>query len=830
MFSKPHRVNTYCAVLPPSLVSPFGVGLSRVYAAPSTPDELLAADRIDKAGEFRILVTIALRVMSPAMVSVFLVQFVTIRTNYLLPVLMLANDNLQAITVGIVGWQPQCAIGPSAVPFNLVITSAAVSAVPLVGLFLSPALPAHRPHRPKPEVTGAAGPSATDRSAFVPARYHLRFQIHPTSGAAADAAELARFCAGASVSEVVLLLHAEEFYAGHPDGPERELWFETTRTAMKVLREAGLEVSLNPWVTTGHADRGRVNRLGFTPMVGPDGTVAHAQASFTCPRWRSWITDYYGQFAELEPRVLWLEDDFRYHNHAPLEWGGGFEQPMLDRVAELAGEPVTRESLVAAVTAPGPPHPWRAMLQQVWREAQLEVARMVTAEVAARSGGRSRLGLMSSRIGVASIEGRDWVALFEALAIDCQTLHRPHFAEYTDAPGRELAFSVWMLDQQRALRPDWVASEPEIENWPHTAWSKSDTQTWSELVTAQLAASDALFLNVLPTQAGRAERFPQVAKMLARSRPALDWVAERWSRGGATEGVGLPFRPDTAARARTSRAGHLDDLAADQRPAADFLLHYGVPVTVAGARSAPLRALFGPAAWGFDDYELRTMLAGGLLLDGTAADVLTERGYGEHLGVKVGGLVGRENHDSQSTWPEPYALERVTSDGAVLSVNTQPALARLTAAPGAVVWSEILTARQEPWGVGRCGYANALGGRVAVLAATAPDSLPCDEDGRLLLHSMIRFLEGDAPTLPLVSGGPHLIPQLTVVDGVRRLAIANGSADPAGVDVDLPASVRLAATLLAPLAEPRRIAARADGGRVTVQDDLPHRGWLVLEY
>ncbi|MEV4252335.1 hypothetical protein AB0J52_04090 [Spirillospora sp. NPDC049652] len=664
------------------------------------------------------------------------------------------------------------------------------------------------------------------------ARYHLRFQIHPTSGAAADAAELAKFCAAAGVTEVVLLLHAEEFYAGHPDDPERELWFETARTAAGVLREAGLEVSLNPWVTTGHADRGRVDRLGFTPMAGPDGTVARAQPSFACPRWRAWITGYYGRFAELGLRVLWLEDDFRYHNHAPLEWGGGFEQPMLDRVAELAGEPITRGDLVAAITRPGPPHPWRALLQRVWREAQLEVARMVTAEVEARSGGRSRLGLMSSRLGVASVEGRDWTALFETLAIDGETLHRPHFTAYTDVPGRELAFSVWMLDQQRALRPKWTASEPEIENWPHTSWSKSDTQTWSEMVTAQLAGSDALFLNVLPMQAGRAEKFPRVGRMLARSRPALDWVAERWPRDGMTEGVGLPFRPDAAARVHTSRAGHLDDLAADQGPAADFLLRYGVPVTAAGAWTVPVRALFGPAAWSFDDHEVRTMLRGGLLLDGTAAAVLTERGYGEHLGVHVSGLVGRDDHDAAHAShpvPGPYALERVTADGALLSVNTQPALARLTAASGAVVWSEILTARREPWGAGRCGYANALGGRVAVLAATAPDTLPYDDDGQRLLHSMIRFLEG-APTLPLVTGGPHLIPHLTVVDGVRRLAIANGSADHARVHVDLPDQVMSAATLLAPLAEPQRVQARTDDGRITVDHDLPHRGWLTFEY
>ncbi|MER7753830.1 carbohydrate ABC transporter permease [Kitasatospora sp. NPDC097643] len=137
MFSGVHLVNTPWAVLLPSMVSPFGVYLARIYAGASVPDELIEAGRLDGAGELRIFATIALRVMSPALVTIFLFQFVAIWTNYLLPVLMLADDHLQPVTVGVVGWQAQRAIGPSAVPTNIVITAAAVSAVPLVVMFLS---------------------------------------------------------------------------------------------------------------------------------------------------------------------------------------------------------------------------------------------------------------------------------------------------------------------------------------------------------------------------------------------------------------------------------------------------------------------------------------------------------------------------------------------------------------------------------------------------------------------------------------------------------------------------------------------------------------------
>ena len=673
----------------------------------------------------------------------------------------------------------------------------------------------------------------------MPARYHLRFQIHPSADTVADASALARFCASASVDEVVLLLNAEELYGGHSHGADEDAWFETAAQARAVLLDAGIEVSLNPWVTVGHADRGRRDALGFAPMVSPTGETAAAQASFACPRWRRWVAGHYGRFAELGFRVLWIEDDFRYQNHAPLHWGGGFEPLMLERLAELIGELPTREQLVAAVTAPGPPHPWRAQLQQVWRTAQLEVARLLADTVAERSGGRSQLGLMSSWLDTTSIEGRDWPALFEALAVDGRVSHRPHFAPYTDAPGRELSFSVWTLELQRALRPASVGCEPEIENWPHTSWSKADTQTWSELVAAQLAGSDALLLNVHPMHAKRADRYPRVGELLLRSRPALDWIAERQPRDLVSEGVYVPFEQDAAAHVH-ARSPDLEALAAGPGPAADYLLRLGVPIT---ARPAPVAVLFGQLARAVPEPELRRLLAGGLLLDGTAASVLVERGLGELVGLAEAPLVGRE----EPTADGPYAAEEVLESddpgalGMLLSVNVQPALARLEPVAGARRWTRVVTARGDHWGAGRFGFVNALGGRVAVLAATDAEQLPGSDDGRRLLHAMVRFLEGAEPRLPLVSGGPHLIPQLSLVDGVRRLAVANGSADPARVRVDLPlAPARPRATLLAPLAGPRPVPvacgqvacgpAGAAGQRLAVERELPHRGWLVLDW
>ncbi len=122
--------NTYWAVLLPSFVSPFGVYLSRIYAAAAVPDELLEAARIDGANEFRTF-TIALHLMIPALVTIFLFQFVAIWNNYFLPLVMLSDEKLFPITVGLQTWNVTTA-GATKFLYGLIITGALISSIPLL--------------------------------------------------------------------------------------------------------------------------------------------------------------------------------------------------------------------------------------------------------------------------------------------------------------------------------------------------------------------------------------------------------------------------------------------------------------------------------------------------------------------------------------------------------------------------------------------------------------------------------------------------------------------------------------------------------------------------
>lgn len=107
LFSEMGLSNTYWSVLLPSLVSPFGLFLCRVYASSTVDSALLEAARLDGASELRIFHTVGLRILSPALVTVFLFQLVGIWNNYFLPLVMLSDSDLYPITLGLNTWLGQ---------------------------------------------------------------------------------------------------------------------------------------------------------------------------------------------------------------------------------------------------------------------------------------------------------------------------------------------------------------------------------------------------------------------------------------------------------------------------------------------------------------------------------------------------------------------------------------------------------------------------------------------------------------------------------------------------------------------------------------------------
>nr|WP_216848478.1 MULTISPECIES: carbohydrate ABC transporter permease [unclassified Rathayibacter] len=126
--------NTFWGVLLPQIISPYGIYLARIYAAAAVPTDVIEAARTEGAGEMRIFARIATPMLLPGLVTIFLFQFVAIWNNFMLPYIMLGDDSLFPITVGLNGLLNQGASAPAL--YTLVITGALLSVIPLILIFL----------------------------------------------------------------------------------------------------------------------------------------------------------------------------------------------------------------------------------------------------------------------------------------------------------------------------------------------------------------------------------------------------------------------------------------------------------------------------------------------------------------------------------------------------------------------------------------------------------------------------------------------------------------------------------------------------------------------
>jgi multiple sugar transport system permease protein len=130
--------NNPMGVILPSMISPIGLYLMRVYIEQGVDDELIDAARMDGAGELRIFRDIVFRLVAPGFVTVLLLSFVTTWNNYFLPLIVLRSQEYFPLTVGLAVWNQLAAGagGGGQLLFSLVITGALIGILPVIVVFL----------------------------------------------------------------------------------------------------------------------------------------------------------------------------------------------------------------------------------------------------------------------------------------------------------------------------------------------------------------------------------------------------------------------------------------------------------------------------------------------------------------------------------------------------------------------------------------------------------------------------------------------------------------------------------------------------------------------
>ncbi len=551
-------------------------------------------------------------------------------------------------------------------------------------------------------------------------RYILRYKIDPGFHSEERIEELAGLCRAGRIEEVMLFFPAEELSAGHLTPGELESYGSLACRVRDRLAEEGVALSLNPWTTTYHVSRGRGLREGrdFRLLVGETGAVSPITACPLCPEWQAYLCGIFAWMArEVGPVAIWVEDDWRLHNHESDQgWGGCFCEEHLRLFSARAGEPVDRVKLLDAILAPGKPHPWRREWLALSRETLLEPARKLR-EAVHRANPAVRLGLMTSNPDVHSAEGRDWPALQEALGSAPAFLVRPHVEPYTETPAISTPPAVTRLTL--ANLEGAIEVYPELENSPRCGpYSKSAAYSLWECFCAAVYGSHGMTINHFDMMGNGVALDPRFGPALGKAKDRLNALAALGIDGREAEGVQVLFHPDIAAARHATDLASLHGLVESSQVWARTLsilgIAHGYTRTV---RPGQVHAVSGQTLRAYPDAELETLLSGPLLLDALSVEILLERGFGVDIGVAAG--MWRPLREAAFAYEEIAAGDPGSCGPERPRMTAQRCAARLLAmdtAEGAETLTRIYSPDHRELFPGCVLFENPRGGRIATLA------------------------------------------------------------------------------------------------------------------
>jgi hypothetical protein len=612
----------------------------------------------------------------------------------------------------------------------------------------------------------------------MPSFYTLRMQFGPHQETTEISGQLERLAKEACIDEFMFFFFGEEQNDGHERLPQVQNWIEQSRPYRDALKRAGISVSLNPWHSMLHCDRGRSLKPGqdWQRMVDPYGQETSAVVCFLDSAWQEYFFETLRMYAHEGFRVVWIDDDIRYHNHAPLEWGGCFCPLHIAEFNRRSEINAGRSEIVQACLQPGEPHPWRSIWLDMWQETILEFLGKCQSIL---EGGGTKMGLMSSSMEAHAAEGRRWGDWWQVFGGGKPPVHRPHFWTYSDATGQMLIHGIAALDQNRSIQPVTLESGPEIENFPYGRWNKSFRQTFAQMAVAHILGSTNLNISLYDFMGNLPDDEPERAVFLRSARPNLDWLADQFPMTMKSVGIGVPWSEEIGRTIHTEWGKSWFELQASGRSWAYWLGAAGLAFSARAQEG--VNALAGQAAWSIDGDTLQRSLSKGLLLDGSAALILVERGFGKWIGIKDCRQITQKDalYSIEECRDPRFSLR----PGGQISVNDRPHTQQLLQANldnGAEVISELLDPRQRRIGHGAFTFTNELGGKVAVVLWDAGAAPMMDIHRATQLRKMVRWLAGDQE-MGSVEGSAWLLAQF-LNDGANWRGVV-WNAGPDEVDV-----------------------------------------------
>ncbi len=454
-------------------------------------------------------------------------------------------------------------------------------------------------------------------------------------------------------------------------------------------------------------------RSGFSPsfqyITDLDGTVSEQTPCPLCPEFSRVFSDNVALAVKVgRPFMVQFEDDYELSWQPPSVRFGCFCPHHLALFARRQDRRYAREELLEIFKQVTPES---IRLRRAWaelsRDSLVELALLIRTKIDAVASA-TRVSLCQS--GMSDFDGDFAQAVARAFAGTTRPAVRLYGSSYSSDDAVSLPDNMFHALYSRQHLPDDFEFFHESDTYPHTRFFMSAAKIKSLMTTAfAYGFDDSLFyatqyLDDPAEETGYLAMFRDEVKRFAALKEAVtDTVVS------GCEIIHRPF-------------GHVHNPYKGGNPGVPFndwvrvAGRFGIPCT---SSNGTVKLVSGNLAAALTDQEIEELLHGGLFLDGEAAYVLYQRGWGAWLGARVApGRTASFCYEGLRDLHEYPALRGRLMYNLIFAPagSEGGSFYELTPEPGAETITDFLDAGEQPVIPGLIRYENKWGGRVAIMA------------------------------------------------------------------------------------------------------------------
>lgn len=472
--------------------------------------------------------------------------------------------------------------------------------------------------------------------------YSLRLQIEDDRYSDIRIQNIVKYSQKYGYDDVMFFTNNSQTQLSHITIDEVRPQVEIIKRAKVLLNAEGISVSLNPGCTLGQGNKSEGMRglhPDFTLMRDVDGYSDGSTACPICKNFQKYLSDLYAFYTqEIEPEIIWVEDDFRYHNRAGMNWGGCFCELHMKRYCEKLGFEISREKFVKEILKEGRgKNIYRDAYADVQRESMIELAKVIGERVREVSGGKTLVGLMSSHPEEHAIEYRDWNGILYSLSD--KPVDRLNLPTYAQMPPMNYG---WLFNkvvtQVRARIPNETWVLPELENAEHGPQTKSAKNTAFMIESTLPIIPHGCTLNMYDYCNGIIPAW-RLGEECQKLKPYMQAFMDLGIDFQDMDGVYIPFCDESVKTLHpTNYFNALDHLKPDDAFFAAYLSSLGIAYKYVGNFDnvkGKMIAISGQWLRNFEESYIRRLFRDNpIILNADSLTVLVEMGLGKLAGVE----------------------------------------------------------------------------------------------------------------------------------------------------------------------------------------------------